>query len=256
MRIGLLGLALLLGAAAPARAEPDNPAHDRLVGMTPAEQRGALRDFLGPERGRCPAVTGAYFAGLDRAGQAFWDVRCRAGLAWRLRLAPDGTAPAVLACPEDTELCFTPVPRSSQPREEIALARCTAACVLQDAPGRPACISRCLQGTESIAAAPGAGPDRHLAIVVSEAPGLVQGFVAGGENALAAAAGARRACEAVARPATCRVVVTAVNRCVAAAQWQDGRVHVGIGTELDDAEARASQACGGRGACEIVTSGC
>lgn len=274
MRRLLLLLLLLLAGPAPAQpaAELDvfirapgslgipvgrNARHEQLASLAIPAQRDALRGLLGPVSGSCPSLSGAYFAGLDAAGVAHWDVRCGNRTAWRISLPADAAAtPEVTPCPVQTELCFLPAPRLAGDLGALRNARCVAACELRVGAERQSCLSACLRGTESIAALGGPGSDRHIAVFVVDLPLMTEGFLAGAATPGGALNAARRACEAMAGGRACRVAVSTINHCAAVMQAPDGQVSAGFGIELDDAERDARRLCGAGAACQLVVSGC
>lgn len=274
MRRLLLLLVLLL--AGPASAQPPaeldvfirapgslgipsggNPRHERLAGLAIPAQRDVLRGLLAPVGESCPSISGAYFAGLDAAGAAHWDVRCGNRTAWRISLPGDADAtPEVLPCPTQTELCFLPAPRVTGDLGPLRNARCAAACELRAGAERQSCLTRCLSGTEGIAALGGMGSDRHIAVFVVDLPLMTEAFLAGARTAHGALDGARRACEAMAGGQPCRIAVSTINHCAAVVQAPDGQVSAGFGIELDDAEREARRVCGAGDACQVIISGC
>ncbi len=238
MRRLLLLLVLLL--AGPASAQPPaeldvfisapgslgipsggNPRHERLAGLAIPAQRDVLRGLLAP--------------------------------------VGDGDAdatPEVLPCPTQTELCFLPAPRVTGDLGPLRNARCAAACELRAGAERQSCLTRCLSGTEGIAALGGMGSDRHIAVFVVDLPLMTEAFLAGARTAHGALDGARRACEAMAGGQPCRIAVSTINHCAAVVQAPDGQVSAGFGIELDDAEREARRVCGAGDACQVIISGC
>lgn len=245
-------------AVAPAdrMARDDHPAHDRIAGLSVQDQRAALLPLVRATDGGCEALSAAYFAGIDAAGLAYWDVRCQDRTAWRIALSRDGGVADLLLCPRQSGTCFQPAPRVPGDLGVMLQARCSAACELRSGAARQACIARCLQGHESVAGVGGGGGDRYVAIFVADLAGMTEGFLASGRSAALAQQTARSACAAVADAAACRLAVAAFNACVAAVQAPSGLIYTGTGLELDDAEREAQASCGRGATCQVVVSGC
>lgn len=234
----------------------DHPAHERIAALSVQEQRAALLPLIRATDGGCEALSAAYFAGIDVAGFAYWDVRCQDRTGWRLALSRDGGVADLVLCPRQASTCFVPVPRVPGDLTVMQRARCNAACELRSGPARQTCITQCLQGTEAIAGTGGGDNDRYLAIFVAELPLMTEGFLAGGRSAALAQQTARSACAAVAGAEACRLAVAAFNACVAVVQAPDGLISTGTGIELDDAERDAQASCGRGATCQVIVSGC
>lgn len=234
----------------------DHPAHERIAGLSVQEQRAALLPLVRASDGGCEALTAAYFAGIDAAGLAYWDVRCQDRTAWRIALARDGGVADLILCPRQSGTCFVPAPRMPGDLGAILQARCSAACELRSGTARQACIERCLHGHEGIAGAGGGGDDRYLAVFVADLPLMAEGFLAGARSAAQARQTAGSACAAVAGGRSCRLAVAAFNACVAVVQAPSGLIYTGTGMELDDAEREAQASCGRGATCQVVVSGC
>jgi hypothetical protein len=255
-------LAILAAASglAAAWANSGNPRHDALVELSLPAQREALRrllhDAAAEARTSCPGIHASYLAGLDPGRTAFWDVHCRGTGNWRLAIPPDDGAVVATACPRQVGSCFIPISQSGLDTRLVAEARCNAACELQSGALRQACMARCLQGTDSIAAAGAPGRERHVVIYVVEQADLPEAVLIGGEDLAAARLQARRSCEAVPGATACREAIAVANRCAALVRSPGGSLFVGAALELDDAEATARQACPEGRLCEVVISGC
>lgn len=256
-------LLLLLLLPVPALAQTD--AAERLAALPGAQQRTELRELLvralgemqGETGERCPSVTGVYYAGRDSRGTTHWDLRCRGAAAFRVALTPQGEVPYVTYCPRGSGACFVPVAFSGNEAAHAAQARCNAACELQAQTARQACVARCLQGTETMATADGAGQRRHIAVYVMGAATMAEAFLVGGTDAEQVERQARLACEASSGPdMPCRRALATTNRCAAVALAEDGRSFAGLGGALVEAEHAARQSCGNAGRCEIAASGC
>ncbi|MBX9748793.1 MAG: hypothetical protein K5Q68_04185 [Roseococcus sp.] len=235
----------------------DHAAHDRIAALSLRDQRAALLPLIRATDGGCEDLSGAYFAGIDAAGRAYWDVRCQDRTAWRIAPSRDGGVADLILCPRQSGTCFQPLPRRPGDLGAMLQARCSAACELRSGPMRQACIARCLQGNEGVAGAGGGGGhDRYLAIFVVDLPRMTEGFRAGGRSAALAQQTARSACTAVASAAACRLAVAAFNACVAVVQVPNGLIHTATGMELDDAEREAQASCGRGATCHVTVSGC
>lgn len=237
-------------------ARDGHPTHDRLADLSVQDQLAALLSVIRAADGRCEALSAAYFAGIDAAGFAYWDVRCQDRTARRIAFPRDGGVADLIPCPRQPGTCFVPVPRVPGDLGAVQRARCNAACELRSGTARQACIARCLRGNEAIASAGGGDNDRYLAIFVAELPLMTEGFLAGRRSAALAEQAAWSACAAVAGAEACRLAAAAVNACAAVVQAPDGLISTGTGIELDDAEREAQASCGHGATCHVIVSGC
>jgi hypothetical protein len=73
-----------------------NPAHASLLQLGPSARLRALKVAIGSE---CSRATDAFFQGLTRDDEAFWNVRCDDDEAYSVRISPDaGGSTKVVDC--------------------------------------------------------------------------------------------------------------------------------------------------------------
>lgn len=86
-------------AAAAASAALANPTDDRLRTLRDADRRLVLARLLAASGERCGELIEAFRQGTDRAGVAYWSVRCATGAALQVRIAPDaGGSTRIVPC--------------------------------------------------------------------------------------------------------------------------------------------------------------
>ncbi|UPY37699.1 DUF4189 domain-containing protein [Sediminicoccus sp. KRV36] len=284
-------LSLMLGTAAPALAQTGNPAHDALQSRPELERRQMLHQAIRSLGDQCNSVILAFHAGLDAQRNAFWDLRCADGAAYRARLPSERfAAVAFLRCgaatpqPHHGGPCFQAVTGEAAQvaaRGGGSDTACRAACTTQPAAGQAQCVQRCVsgQGIEvgqqaSVSLPPNS---RFGAMYTTNQPVAAHGFANGNTDRLAVNLAAVRICQVLAGPVPCKFQGELINQCGAIAMaisrnpralamTADISTQVlnlatfGRGASREAAEAQAMQACraaeGPGIQCRIVAQGC
>ncbi len=283
---GVLGL---MAATAPALAQTGNPTHDALTARGDQERRQVFLQGLRGTGNQCTHVAMLFSAGLDARRNAYWDVRCADGVAYRTRIPAERYGqPAFLRCGAATPApqggpCFQPVAAGAGApgaRAQGAQA-CEAACARQPQAAQNQCMQRCVGGA-GVRAGPQAAEalpanSRFGAVYLTQSPLAAFGFANGLTDRLAVNMQAVRACQAMAGPVQCEFQGELVNRCgaIAFALSRHPRAMVmtsdlstqilnlattGQGATQAAAEAAALEACrraeGPGVQCRIVAAGC
>jgi hypothetical protein len=293
MMTGLLALFLWAGVGlcppAPALAQTGNPTHDALSARSDQERRALFLQGLRGTGNQCTNVALVFPAGMDARRNAYWDVRCADGVAYRTRIPAERYGqPAFLRCgaaapPPQGGPCFQPVAAGAGApgaRGQNAQA-CQAACARQPQAAQTQCVQRCVGGAgvragEQVAEALPAN-SRFGAFYHTDNPLAAFGFVNGLTDRLAVNMQAVRACQAMAGPVQCKFQGELVNRCgaIAFALSRHPRALVmtsdistqilnlattGQGGTQQEAEAAALEACrraeGPGVQCRIMAAGC
>lgn len=226
-------LAALLLAPLAAWAQTGNPAHDALAARVDSDRRGELQRLVQGRGFACTAVLSAYFAGLDQARNAYWDVRCREGAMYRGALpAARWGQPSFLTCGAQAPApaggpCFQPVTAAitlaaASAGGGQAEGMCRATCATQPASAQNACIASCTSGTgmqrgQQVADQLPAN-SRFGAIYATVPPMAAIGFGNGETDRLAVNRSAVTACQRTAGRVPCLFVRELVNTCGAVAQ--------------------------------------
>lgn len=289
MCLWVAGMALTLGFGPTAWAQTGNPTHDALSARSDLERRQLFLQGLRGSGNQCTNVVLAVAAGLDSSRNAYWDVRCADGTAYRTRLPAERFATpgflrcgAVAAAPQGGP-CFQPVAAAAgaaSGRAQNAQA-CQATCARQPAAAQSQCVQRCVGGSgvrvgvQTADALP--ANSRFGAFYHTDNPVPAFGFANGLTDRLAVNMQAVRACQTMAGPIPCKFQGEVVNQCGALAfavsrhpqalvMTSDISTQVlnlaatGMGGTQPAAEAAALEACrraeGPGVQCRIVASGC
>lgn len=100
-------IAILLASTALA-----NEAHQRIQAMTEVQRQTLLSRYMSSTKENCTAVNKTFYQGEDKAGNAYWNVRCTSGSSFVVTLANDSKGSTkVLDCKALKALkagsCFT-----------------------------------------------------------------------------------------------------------------------------------------------------
>lgn len=202
--LGTLVATMLVGLAGMAQAQTGNPLHDQLAALEEPQRRVEVSRAVGAASGGCQTVIATFFAGFDARRSAYWDVRCREGVSFRMTL-PAGRAarPALVQCGAaagglSAGPCFQAVGAAAP------------------APAAPAGGGL---GVQLAAAQAGPPPgSRFGAIYATDPPLAAHGFGNGSGDRLAVNTAAVRACQSAAGRVPCKFVGELVNQCGALAQ--------------------------------------
>jgi len=282
--------ALFLGFAAPALAQTGNPTHDALQARAEPERRLLFLQGLRGSGNACNSVALLYPAGFDAARNAYWDVRCTEGTAYRTRIPAERFGrPAFLRCGAAAPTpqggpCFRPVIAGAGgalgARAHTTQA-CEAACARQPAAAQNQCVQRCVGGSgvragDQVADSMPHGT-RFGAIYRTDNPVAAFGFGNGQADRLSVNMDAVRACQAMAGRHECKFQGELVNRCGALAfalsrhpralvMTSDistqilNLAAIGEGDSPAEAEAAAMEQCrraeGPGVECRVMASGC
>jgi len=76
-----------------------NPAHEMLSRMSEEQRCSALAAFLVKSGERCSNVTGTFYQGSDKMGNAFWNAACEGGDSYVIQVNNDSSGSTrILSC--------------------------------------------------------------------------------------------------------------------------------------------------------------